>query len=180
MSATTVITAADPVSLDGGRPTMPAATHGTALRMSMVTRDYFRMLGIPVLRGRVITAEDERALAPVAAINAPAAERWFGTRDRVVQRIRIDSFGTAAASWLTIVGVDGGIRNDPLFHRVPPSAIYTAALLWVPESFDAVLASVAAPALLTPLVARAMSSLTPDARRDRDLRCWHAARAQPL
>lgn len=118
MSATTVITAADPVSLDGGRPTMPAATHGTALRVSMVTRDYFRVLGIPVLRGRVIRQRT----------NAPSRPRRSSTRrrqnDGLARAIAwsnasaSDSFGTAAASWLTIVGVDGGIRNDPLFHRL--------------------------------------------------------------
>jgi len=82
----------------------------------------FRVLRIPILRGRGFTAADRLGGPLVALINREAARRWWPNDDPVGQRI----FVAEGAKDLedrgprTIVGIVGDTRDDGLDRKVPP------------------------------------------------------------
>jgi putative ABC transport system permease protein len=92
-----------------GRPFAEGEAPDTDLRI--VSADYFRTLGIPMMRGRTFTRSDTEA-APALIISATSARRFFPNEDPIGRRIKIGD-----APWATIVGVVGDARymelDDP-------------------------------------------------------------------
>jgi putative ABC transport system permease protein len=80
-----------------------------------VTRDYFRALSIPVIRGRAFGPEDGRASLPVAIINETSARSYWPNADPVGQHVRFSS----RRPWMTIVGVARDVRSAGLSEPVP-------------------------------------------------------------
>ncbi len=74
--------------------------------VSIASPRYFETLGIPVVRGRVFTASDDRETLPVAVINQSMTRYWDG-KDPIGSRV---SF-TNGQTWYTIVGVVGDVRQ---------------------------------------------------------------------
>ena len=66
-----------------------------------VTSDYFRILGIPVLRGRVW---NDAETAAVCAVSASFAKRLYGLEDTVGGRIKWGK------RWMTVAAVVGDVR----------------------------------------------------------------------
>jgi putative ABC transport system permease protein len=83
-----------------------------------VTPSYFRTLGVPLVRGRLIRDGDDDAGSPVLLLNEAAAARFFDGRDPLGQQIAF--WGTAR----TIVGIVGNERFHGLTAAAPP-AVYT-------------------------------------------------------
>jgi putative ABC transport system permease protein len=87
-----------------------------------VAGDYFRVMGIPLLQGRVLT-RDDRANAPlVGVVNESMARQYFGEESPLGARIRWAR--NEAVAWITIVGVVGNVRHFGLAASEEP-AIYT-------------------------------------------------------
>ena len=76
-----------------------------------VSSDYFAALGIPLLRGRVFTAQDRLGTEPVAVIDDTLARRYWPGVDPIGQHI---SFSFAPPQWLTIVGIVGHAKASSL------------------------------------------------------------------
>lgn len=79
-----------PVRTGGGSGTfvevegyVPAPDEELRVEFNFVTRDYFRTLGIPVLRGRAFTDGDVAGAPRVAVINEEMAEAWWPDRDAI-------------------------------------------------------------------------------------------------
>jgi predicted permease len=90
--------------------------------------DYFQASGIPLLRGRVFTAADDDKSAKVAILNKTLADRLFGDRDPIGQRIAwtgdvLRFIGIPENRWLTIVGVVGNTKDGGL-DAVPMPAVF--------------------------------------------------------
>ena len=84
--------------------TDPAASGG-AFRYA-VSPGYFETMGIPIRRGRGITADD-RASAPLAVvISESLARSQFPDRDPIGERLHI---GPTDRPWYTVVGVAGNV-----------------------------------------------------------------------
>jgi putative ABC transport system permease protein len=118
-----------------------------------VTPGYFRVLRVPLVRGRHLTQGDATTSLPVAVINEAGVRRFFGTRDPIGQQIAY--WGIAR----TIVGIVG----DERFHgltEAPPPAVY-APLAQSPSTGVAVLVRGARPELLTGAVRAAIASHDP-------------------
>ncbi|HKG92437.1 MAG TPA: ABC transporter permease [Gemmatimonadaceae bacterium] len=79
------------------------------LNYEAVTPDYFRAMGIPLLRGRGFTVDDRADAPPVALVGRAVADRFWPNGDAVGQRIK---WGGPASRrpWVTIVGVAGDGR----------------------------------------------------------------------
>jgi predicted permease len=83
-----------------------------------VTPGYFRVVQVPIVRGRAFRDGDTTAAPAVALVNEAAARRFFGEADPIGQQIQF--WGTAR----TIVGLVGNER----FHGIteaPPPAVYS-------------------------------------------------------
>ena len=83
------------------------------LTVRRVTAGYFSTVGVPLLRGRLLTPADGTRSAPVVLINDAAVRRFFGDRDPLGAQLRL--FGTAR----TIVGVVANERTRGLSEEAP-------------------------------------------------------------
>jgi len=79
----------------------------------VVSPDYFRTLGVPLLKGRLLSAQDHAQAPPVVVINQALARRHWGDEDPVGKRFKLGA-RTANTPWLTVVGVVGSVRQAGL------------------------------------------------------------------
>jgi putative ABC transport system permease protein len=98
-----------------GRPPDPGQRRVTELRY--VTPGYFRALGIPIVRGRGLTAGDTADAPRVIVVNEALARRYFPNDDPVGRELDRG----------TIVGVVGDVRNVRLDRPPQPELYYPAA-----------------------------------------------------
>jgi predicted permease len=75
-----------------------------------VAPDFFRTLGIPLLKGRDFTADDKKGKSPIFIVNEGLARRYFGTTDVVGKRLSTD-LASGKPVWGEIVGVAGNVRE---------------------------------------------------------------------
>ena len=85
--------------------------------------DYFRALGIPIVRGRGFAPTDREDAPQVAVVSAAVARRLWPNEDPIGKRIRY--WGPDTLSWRTVVGVAGDIR-----YRALREATATIYLPW--------------------------------------------------
>jgi putative ABC transport system permease protein len=83
------------------------------LTVRRVTDGYFSTVGVPLVRGRLLTPADGTRNTPVVLINEAAARRFFGERDPLGVQLRL--FGTPR----TIVGVVANERSRGLSEEAP-------------------------------------------------------------
>ncbi len=76
------------------------------LDLNVVTHEYFEVLGIPLLSGRLLDSRDEPNAAPVAVINETLARLYWSEEEPIGARVSFDDGDT----WITIVGVAGDTR----------------------------------------------------------------------
>jgi putative ABC transport system permease protein len=90
--------AADALPLEGFNNGMPFLIAGRdavdranrqACGFKMVQADYFRVLGIQVIKGRPFTDRDVKGAPPVAVINQVMANRFFAGQDPIGQRVLV-------------------------------------------------------------------------------------------
>jgi len=120
------------------------------------TPDYFRTMGIPLLRGRVFTEQDTPNSARVCVINEAAARMLFPNDDPIGKYIT--NFGQDSET-MQIVGVTGNIRHLAL--DTPPRAELYQPLgqgKW-PRMFVAVRPVAGNPLALLPSVQNAVWSV---------------------
>ncbi len=108
------------------------AIGGREPTFTTVTTDYFKAVGLPILRGRDFAHEE--VIDPtrrVAIIDEPLARRLFPGEDPLGQQLwippRSDAARTAANDPMTVVGIVPGIRDDlteakPIAHLYVPAA----------------------------------------------------------
>lgn len=106
-----------------GKPLAPGAQH-PIVPMPFVSPDYFRALGIPLLRGRTFNQADYRGPG-VTVISDTMARLHFRDEDPIGKRIR---YGNS----LEIIGVVGDVKyrglgdeNKPVFYQ-----LITGGRLW--------------------------------------------------
>jgi len=91
------------------QPDVSANQRLSALHVA-VTTEYFRVAGIPLLRGRTFTEMDNPAAPPVVLVNQEFVRRHLHDQDALGQQLRLDSSG-ATPQWSQIVGVVGNVKT---------------------------------------------------------------------
>ena len=82
-----------------------------------VGTDYFAVMKIPLIAGRVFTASDATDAPPVAIVNQAWVKRYAGGQDPIGQRLRLTF--SPNEPFRQIVGVIGDVAEDNLAS--PPS-----------------------------------------------------------
>ncbi len=92
-----------------GRPPVPDPERVEA-PLDAVTPDYFKTMGISLIRGRVFDDRDADGTTPVVIINQTFANRFFADEDPLGKRF---CYGDPDPQnpWLTIVGIVGDMRR---------------------------------------------------------------------
>src|SRR6185295_8850282 len=87
--------------------------------------DYFKTMGIPIIKGRDFDDRDKHGSTPVVIVTEKFARDFLPNEEAVGKRIRpgIGTFDDEDTPWREIVGVVGDIRNRNL-STDPPSAYY--------------------------------------------------------
>jgi putative ABC transport system permease protein len=89
-------------------------------RVHVVSADYLRAFGVPLMRGRLLGASDTGATIPVAVINETAARRFWNDADPIDKRLGL-SYGLGV--WRQVVGVVKSTRHWGL-DREPEPEVY--------------------------------------------------------
>jgi putative ABC transport system permease protein len=80
-----------------------------------VSDDYFKALGVPILKGREFTQRDGAKAPGVVIVNQAFAKKFFPNEDPVGKRIKPGiSTMTDETEWREIVGIAGDVRNRNL------------------------------------------------------------------
>jgi predicted permease len=90
----------------------------------IVSPEYFHVLGMPLLRGRVFTDQDLEETPQIAVINEAAARTYWPKQDPLGKRVRLrlDNRGlpNSAKPWTMIVGVIADARTESLADAAIP------------------------------------------------------------
>src|SRR5437879_6385383 len=85
--------------------------HSTVVERSSVSPDYFHLLAIPLLRGRLFNDSDSDNTPQVALINQAMAQSYWPNEDPLGKRFKA---AKADAPWITVVGVIANARTQSL------------------------------------------------------------------
>src|SRR5499426_616402 len=107
-------------SLEGRAP-IDQSNLSLAVQSRLVSANYFRVMGIPIIAGRAFSDADDASATPVALINQSFARRFFPNESPIGQHLRFRSENP----WITIVGIVGDVRGFGL-DKQPSSEIYLA------------------------------------------------------
>ncbi|MEG9438875.1 ABC transporter permease [Edaphobacter sp. HDX4] len=83
-------------------PKPPQSAHADA-QARATTEDYFRTMGIRLMRGRFFAPTDSASTTPTAIVNSAFVRRFLPNEDPIGQQVRFNDAGER--QWSTIVGV---------------------------------------------------------------------------
>jgi putative ABC transport system permease protein len=135
----------------------------------MVTQNYFETVGIPLIRGRGMTAEEMRAGAEVVVVSETTARNLWPNQDPLGKILRLEpnskatGLGAVVLSYARVVGVARDAQTNRL-DGIPPLFLYApvAPRLW---TFTSVLARTSVDAVELKAAARAaVRALDPSLR----------------
>ena len=137
----------------------PPPHEGFHARYHGATPDYFRALGIPLVRGRFFTEADNKAAPRVLIINQAMAARYWPHEDAVGHRVTF-SDTPKEGDWARIVGVVGDVKDKPNSSGAEP-AFWMAVLQWGNPNLSIVVRADSDPRQVLAAVRREVSRLDP-------------------
>jgi putative ABC transport system permease protein len=93
----------------------------------MVTPKYFHLLGVPLLRGRLLNETDGAKSPQVAVVNEAFARRYWPDADAIGKRLRRDR---RDSPWITVVGVVANSRTGSLAETDSPQIYVSLSQTW--------------------------------------------------
>ncbi|HEV8702066.1 MAG TPA: ABC transporter permease [Candidatus Polarisedimenticolia bacterium] len=126
-----------------------------------VSPDYFRTMGIPLLRGRGFDARDLRQAPGVAVVSQTLARRYWPGEDPIGRRITFGTDDKGESYWTTIVGVVADVRQKGL-HAEPRPEIYVSSMQSPSRYATLIVRSGLDPAGLAASVRREVQGVDPD------------------
>jgi putative ABC transport system permease protein len=132
-----------------------------AVNMVEISSDYFRVLGIQLLRGREFDFHDREGNRPVAILNDQAVRRFFQNQGPVGEQIKLGK-ADDKAPWLTVVGVVGAEKRTTVYLEmgyIEPALVYLPASQASATTMGLVMRVAGNPMALSPLLQREISSL---------------------
>jgi putative ABC transport system permease protein len=149
-----------------GTPSFPPGERPEA-EINAVTPDYFRLMGMPLLRGRAFTADDRAGRPRSVIIDESLAHKYFPGKDPIGQQIDDTESEEKNPTPLTIVGVVPRTRNEApgednveQYHWV--QLHYCADQLPTHGNMLLVRAKSGDPLALVPAIKRELQALDPD------------------
>jgi putative ABC transport system permease protein len=112
----------DPLILEGSETQL---NNAPLVDSSIVTPEYFHLMGMTLLRGRVFSDLDDDKVAPVAVINEATAQTYWPNEDPLGKHFKLITSSTPPSTWTTVAGVVADARTESLEDAKVPE-IYTS------------------------------------------------------
>jgi putative ABC transport system permease protein len=128
-----------------------------------VSPDYFKVMQVPLVRGRFFTEGDEDSKQPVAIIDEATARRYWTDRDPIGHRLRFGQDPAASRlvqPWRTVVGIVKDIKQDGLDLNGIPH-IYVPVYQYPGRSLSIALRTSLSAASLEPQIRHEIQSIDP-------------------
>jgi predicted permease len=152
-----------PIKADG-RPVAPGEPQPHA-EYRTAGPDYFKVSGIPVVRGREFASTDRAGSASVVLLNKTLADQLFPNQDPLGRRVawtgEVLKFIGLSGDWSTVVGVVGNTKDGGLDAAVLP-AVFTPFEQGIFPTGSFVIRARGDAAALAPAAARAARALAPE------------------
>lgn len=107
------------------------SAHDQELHINLVSREYFPVLKVPLIQGKVWENADEHRGAALALVNLTLARRYFPNGDALGHSIKLPRIPAQAPyvlmapgsdGWILIIGVVGDKLDDGLAKPIVPEA----------------------------------------------------------
>jgi predicted permease len=118
-----------------GQPDFADPSQRPAAGFDMVSSDFFKTYGIPILHGRAFSEQDAAASVHVAMVNEKFADKYFAGKDPLQQRINVEELipgVTKLGPYITwqVVGVFNNVRAGGFRDDFPVIVIPFAQIPW--------------------------------------------------
>lgn len=145
-----------------GRPPLPPAQQ-PSMEVRIASTDYFKTIGIPLVRGRRFARDDTAQSGQVVLISEAAARRYFPGEEPLGQWITLGlgrGPGKPRAGG-QVVGIVGDVKERGLAEENPPE-IYVPHAQYSAHTLDVLLRTAVSPLSLLPSVERVVHELDPE------------------
>ena len=140
-----------------GRPA-PQPNHEFISHFQEITPNYFKAIGVPILRGRGIAPTDRDSSNHIGVINQAFADRAFAGENPIGKRVKIGGLDSPDP-WITIVGVARDFRHYRLPRPMGPAIYLPYFAEPLLTQTLAIRTSLADPLSLVPAVRRVMREI---------------------
>jgi putative ABC transport system permease protein len=120
-----------------------------------ITPDYFATMGIPLIKGRIFSAQDDLDHPRVVVIDETLARRFFPKEDPIGKHLQVPDATRPARK---IVGIVGGVR-DTGFDQQPRPTIYFPSLQSPDQTMSLVVRTSLPPGMILPAIKSAIWSV---------------------
>jgi putative ABC transport system permease protein len=120
-----------------------------------ITPNYFATMGIPLIKGRIFSPQDNLDRPRVVVIDETLARRFFPNEDPIGKHLRVPDATRPARE---IVGVVGGVR-DTGFDQQPRPTIYFPSLQSPDQTMSLVVRTSVPPGSILPAIKSAIWSV---------------------
>jgi predicted permease len=147
------------LKLEGALPEVESVRQGIVARY--VSPGYFRMLGIPLMRGREFDEHDSAGAQKVILVNESMAKKFWGSLDVVGKRMSFSKDAAEKPEWNEIVGVVADARDLDI-QSEPEPEYFPALFQWGVDSHHLVVRTQLNPDVLADTISRRVWASFPD------------------
>ncbi|HYC58857.1 MAG TPA: ABC transporter permease [Thermoanaerobaculia bacterium] len=104
------------------------------LPVTVVSDDYFDLMGIRLRSGRFFDSTDSKESVSVAIVDEKMATRYWPEQNAIGKRVQLNP--SDSGSWLTIVGVVSAVRGAPYRPDADIGTLYQPLRQAIPPSFQ--------------------------------------------
>jgi putative ABC transport system permease protein len=138
-----------------------AKAHEPSAQVRVASRDYFRVMSIPVIAGRAFGPSDRAGSPPVILATRSAARKFWPDGNALGKRVRFGARPASTRLQGEIVGIVGDVRDVGLAEA--PEPLFYACFEQAPVGFfSAVVRTAGSPEGLTAAVRREVGRLDPE------------------
>jgi predicted permease len=147
-------------------------------RFNVISPEYFTVLHIPLLQGRVWDESETMRGSRLALINQTLARQYFPNGDAIGSEIRVPTlkgeppFNLAVAgsdSWFQIIGIVGDALDDGMRNPIKPS-LYVPYTIMMPQYTQILVRTSFPPLRILRAVREQIRAVDPDQQASRNIR----------
>jgi predicted permease len=147
-------------------------------RINLISPEYFTVLRIPLLQGRMWDESETMHGAKLALINQTLARQYFPNGDAVGNELRVPELKgeppfqlavVGSDSWFQVIGITGDARDDGLRNPIKPS-VFVPYTIMMPQYTQILVRTRVPPLAIFRAVREQIHTVDPDQQASRNVR----------